>query len=93
MALEFDVKSFRQDEKNKRIYHLEVSFRGCCEKYELVCNMATKIRIDSPLMITVDDRIPENGDDLQLRVSGISPSAKRLEKKLEEALRKYAFNQ
>jgi hypothetical protein len=93
MARDFYIISLKKNEKTSRAYVAEINFQGRVEKYEIRCNIGTKIRFNSPLIITVDDSIPEQEDDLQMRVRGVTYEGKRREKALEGALREYALEQ
>lgn len=93
MAQDFNIIDFTRDEEKLNLYYAKIRFEGVVERYEIRCNIGTKLRYNSPLMITVDDCIPEENDDLQIRVRGVSNKSRELERELNSAIYDFAWHQ
>ncbi len=94
MASEFTITDLQYDERH-RVYFATARFGGADEKYIIRCGSDTKLKLNSPLMIEVDSCIPtpEYNSDFSLSVRGITPRGMKLQRRLEDALIKYALNQ
>jgi len=98
MAHQFKVLRLEPDEQFRR-YYAQARFQGRTEDYELTCTNGCDVRLlgkNLGLMITVDEGIPDGedkDDGVYLTVRGLNSEAQSRERKLEEALIDYAFNQ